>query len=170
MPHLVEMDKRNRKKGLRIIAPECQGSSEEDIKELTDEHKVEYTITRGTSGPVSSNGIPHALVFDATGQLVFNGHPSDDEFERTVKKALREVKDVDEKKTSLPTTAGPLVNQRTWTNQEGKSIVATAMDVFEDNVNFKMKNGRIVSYPIAQLSESDQELLKEAAGEDSEKE
>ncbi|GHC42430.1 hypothetical protein GCM10007100_04310 [Roseibacillus persicicus] len=163
MPHLVEMDKRNRKKGLRIIAPERQNSSEEDIKKVTDEYKVEYTISRGTSGPVSTRGIPHAFVFDATGQLVFSGHPGNDDFERTVKKALREVKDVDEKKSSLIETTGPLINQRTWTNSEGKSIVATAMDVEGENVNFKMKNGRIVSYPIAQLSEDDQALLKEAA-------
>lgn len=163
MPHLVEMDKRNRKKGLRIIAPERQNSSEEDIKKLTDEHKVEYTISRGTSGPVSTRGIPHAFVFDSTGQLVFSGHPGNDDFERTVKKALRDVKDVDEAKSSLTVTKGPLINQRSWTNHEGKSIVATAMDVEGENVNFKMKNGRIVSYPLAQLSEDDQALLKEAA-------
>lgn len=169
MPHLVEMDKRNRKKGLRIIAPEGQNSSEEDIKKITEEHKVEYTITKGTSGPVSTGGIPHALVFDPSGQLVFSGHPGDDEFERTIKKALRDVVEVDEKKSSLQ-TAGPLVAERSWTNSEGKSIVAAAMTVEGENVSFKMKNGRIVSYPVAKLSEEDQVLLKEATSEDSEDE
>jgi TATA-box binding protein (TBP) (component of TFIID and TFIIIB) len=33
-------------------------------------------------------------VFDTTGKLVFNGSPHDDNFERAVKKALRDIKEV----------------------------------------------------------------------------
>lgn len=167
MPHLVEMDKRNRKKGLRIIATERQNSSEDVIAALTKKNKVEYTITRGTSGPVDGSGIPHAYVFDVSGKLIFNGHPSDDEFERTVKKALREVADDSEKKSTFgPSTLKveePLIAERNWTNAEGKEIVASVTAVAGDFVSFKMKNGKVVSYPIEKLSEEDQALIKETA-------
>ena len=170
MPHLVEMDKRNRKKGLRIIATERQNSSEEDIKALTEKNKVEYTITRGTSGPVDGSGIPHAYVFDVNGQLIFHGNPGDGDFERTVKKALREVPDEEEKSTfgTATKSAEPVIAERSWTNAEGKKIVASVTEVMGDFVKFKMKNGKTVSYAIDKLSEQDQTLIKEETAPDSE--
>ena len=163
MPHLAEMDKRNHKKGLRIIGAEVQNSSEEDIKNLTEENKANYTITRHARGPISTSGIPHAFVFNASGTLVFSGNPQDEEFEKTIKKSLREVKKAEGTKSLIPTASKPLIAERNWTNNEGNEIVASALLVAGEHVTFKMKNGRSVAYPINQLSEEDQTLLKEAA-------
>lgn len=169
MPHLAEMDKRNHKKGLRIIGAEVQNSSEEDIKSLTEENKANYTITRHARGPIPTSGIPHAFVFNASGTLVFSGDPQDSEFEKTIKKSLREVKKAEgTKKSLIPTASKPLIAERDWTNSEGNKIVASALLVAGEHVTFKMKDGRSVAYPINQLSEEDQTLLKETAEADSE--
>ena len=161
MPHLVQMDKRYKKKGLRIIAPERQGSSEEDILKLLKKNDVEYTVTLGTSGPNLSNGIPHAAVFDTSGKLIFSGHPAADDFERSVKKALREVKDEAEEEEA-PAITGPLIASRTWTNAEGNKIVAAVREITESSVKFQMSNGRVVDYDISKLSDESQEILKKA--------
>ena len=46
MPHLVKMDKKYSKKGLRILAPEVQSSSVEAIEKLVKEHKINYPIMK----------------------------------------------------------------------------------------------------------------------------
>ena len=63
MPHLVQMEKKLSKKGLVVVAPEVQGSSEEDIKKLVDKNKIGYTVTKSISGPRLGNGIPRTAVF-----------------------------------------------------------------------------------------------------------
>lgn len=92
MPHLAKLDKSYRDKGLVIIGAESQGSSLEDIKEITEDAKVKFAITKGVQGPVAVRGIPKALIFDVTGKMIYNGHPADKDFDRTIKKALKEVK------------------------------------------------------------------------------
>ena len=172
MPHLVEMDKRNRKKGLRVIANECQNSTEEAIAAVTKENKVEYNISRGARGPVNGSGIPHAYVFDVTGQLIFNGNPFEEDFERTIKKALRDVSDEEESGSFGSATAssikGPLIAERSWTNAEGNTIVASVTEVMGEFVSFRMQNGNVVPYAIEKLSESDQALIKESAEKEEE--
>jgi len=170
MPHLVRMDKRNRKKGLVIIGAEVQGSTDDAINKIIDDHDVEFTITKGVQGPSFGSGIPRAVVFDATGKVVFTGHPADDKFERAVKDALRELKKSggapsDKPISRLPEKKKPLIEQRTWTNSEGKTIKAAAISVQGDKVKFKLSNGKTVDYPIAQLSGEDQESIKEAVEE-----
>jgi hypothetical protein len=98
MPHLVQMDKRYGKKGLKVIGDECQGSSAEDIEEVAKENRVAFSITKGSTRPPGMRGIPHAVVFDPSGAMVFSGHPTDDEFERSVKKALKDVGEIAEEK------------------------------------------------------------------------
>ncbi len=171
MPHLVQMDKRNRKKGLVIIGAEVQNSGDDAIKKITDENKVEFTITKGVSGPSTGRGIPRAVVFDATGQIVFSGHPADDKFERAVKKALSALKKSGGAPGSevaggrLPPKKEPLVAQREWTNSEGKKIKAAVLAVEGGKVKFKLSNGNTVDYPLDKLSEDDQESINEAADE-----
>lgn len=153
-----------------IIGAEVQNSSAEAIKDITDKHKVKFTITKGVNGPPTGRGIPRAVVFDATGKVVFTGHPADDQFERTVKKALRELKKsggVPEKETEEPKPVKnePMIAQREWTNSEGKSIKASVLAVEGDKVKFKLSNGKTVNYPLDQLSEDDQAAIKEAAEE-----
>jgi hypothetical protein len=88
MPHLVQLDKKLRSKGLVIIGAESQ-----EIKKVTANAKVTYTITKGAEGPIQIRGLPTALIFDSSGSLIYNGAPSDKEFEKTIKKALLTVED-----------------------------------------------------------------------------
>ena len=79
MPHLVQMNKKYSKKGMVLIGAEVQGSAEDKINEIIDEHKVQFTVTKGIIGPNLSNSIPHMAVFATNGDLVFNGHPNNAE-------------------------------------------------------------------------------------------
>jgi len=93
IPHLVKLDRRYSTKGLVIIADESQNSAKEDILKLVKSNRIKYTITQGTRNPSAKmGGIPHAVVFGVDGNVVFQGHPSHDDFDKAIKKALREVK------------------------------------------------------------------------------
>ncbi len=71
---------------------ERQNSPKDAILKVLKSAKVEYPVMSGGSAPGSTGGIPHVCVFDSTGKLVFNGSPHDEDFERAVKKAIREIK------------------------------------------------------------------------------
>lgn len=92
LPALAKMAKSNEKKGLVVVGLERQNSSKEDILKVLKSARVEFPVMSGGSAPGSTGGIPHVCVFDVTGKLVFNGNPHDEDFERAVKKALRDAK------------------------------------------------------------------------------
>ena len=166
MPHLVQMDKRYGDKGLKIIGAEVQRSPKEKVQKIADKFKVKFPLTKGIQGPSTGSGIPRALVFDPAGKVIFSGHPGSDQFERTVKKALRELKKLSgsgARKSNLPEVKKALIEQRTWTNDEGKPLVAAVLSMTESEVEFKLSNGKKVPYPISKLSEEDQDLIKETA-------
>ncbi len=172
MPHLVKMDKKYSKKGLRILAPEVQGSSVEAIETLVKKHKINYPIMKGSTRAPNMKGIPHSVVFNTAGELVFEGHPMDPEFDKSIKKALKDVEVADaDADDGGGLFAKPLIAQRIWTNSEGKPLVAAVTAIEGENVMFKLKNGKKIPYPIAKLSEADQKLIKEASpGSDGESE
>lgn len=149
LPHLADLDKRYRDKGLMIIGAESQGHSKQDIEPLLKKAKVNYTITSGASGPIEVRGIPRAFVFDAEGGLVFSGHPGDDGFDQSIKKALRGVT-AKPKESAAP--AGPLIETTTWTNSEGKEIRAAVKSADSKEAVFVMAGGKIVKYPLEKLS------------------
>ncbi len=93
LPDLAKMAKSGEKKGLVVVGLERQQSTKEAILKVIKGAKVEYPIQSGGSAPGNTGGIPHVCVFDVTGKLVFNGNPHDEDFERAVKKALRDVKE-----------------------------------------------------------------------------
>ena len=162
MPHLVKMDKKMKPKGLSIIAAESQNTPEDKIKGILDEHKAEFTVTRQARGPLRSRGIPNAYVFGVDGQLIFKGHPMSPDFERTIKKALKEFKGEDDQ----PEIKGDVFPQRTWKNTDGKPLVASVTEIKADQVIFKLKNGRKIPYDISKLSEEDQALINEKLNPD----
>lgn len=92
LPDMAKMAKSGAKRGLIVVGLERQGSTKEDILKVLKTAKVEYPVMAGGSAPGNTGGIPHACVFDVTGKLVFSGTPSDPEFERAVKKAMRDAK------------------------------------------------------------------------------
>lgn len=89
LPELAKLSRRYQKKGLVVVGMERQNSSQEQILAVLKKAKVKYPVMAGGSTPVPSDGIPHALVFGSDGKLVWHGHPADDEFEDSVKDALK---------------------------------------------------------------------------------
>ncbi|WP_193213771.1 TlpA family protein disulfide reductase [Luteolibacter marinus] len=91
LPEMAKMAKRYQKKGLVVVGLERQNSTKEDILKAIKPARVAYPVMAGGSGPVKSDGIPHAMVFGTDGKLVWHGHPADGEFEKSVKTALKGV-------------------------------------------------------------------------------
>lgn len=169
LPHLAELDKKFRKKGLCVIGAESQNSSKEQIKPLIERAKVEYPIVGGTSGPIPVSGIPRAFVFDKDGDLVFDGHPADDGFEKAITKALKgatppaaAATTTTSSTTPEPGKSGLLIPSRAWTNSDGVEIRAAVKKADETTVTFQMPDGRALAYPMEKLSESSREAIAEA--------
>lgn len=159
LPHLAELERKNRDKGLCVIGAESQGSSKEAIEPLLTKAKVEYTITSGAYGPIEVTGIPRIFVFDRDGLLVFDGHPADDAFEKAVKKALRQT---GEAAATPVASRGPLIPSRAWTNSDGKSINAAVVTADDTKVTFMLSNGKKVDYQLVKLSDDSREVIEEA--------
>jgi len=159
LPHLAKMDKRHRDDGLLIIGAESQNSPKDQIEALVKKNKIEYTVTSGANGPVDFNGIPHAFVFDVRENLIFNGNPQDEDFERSIKKALREVGDTEVESVA---TSQNLFETRSWTNAEGNELKAAVREATETEVTFLMFGGKVVKYPLEKLSGESRKEITEA--------
>ena len=168
MPHLVQMDKRYGKKGLQIIGAHVQGGTNEKISAKVEDLKMKFPVTKGVTGPRLSNGIPHLLIFDVKGKLVFSGHPMQDA-DKVIKKELRKAT-ADEEGTNkgfgLLPRKKDLSEERDWTNAEGKTIQAALVEVNGDKAKLRLKNGKVVDYPIEKLSEDDQTFIKSKTSEE----
>lgn len=158
LPHLAELDKKFRDKGLRIIGAESQGSTKDAIKPLIEKAKVEYTITAGADGPIEFSAIPRCFIFDAEGLLVYDGYPSGEGFDKAIKDSLKKVK------SSAPAVAasGPIIPTRTWTNSDGREIRAAVSKVDTSSVTFLMSNGKEAVYPMDKLSAESRSAIAEA--------
>jgi hypothetical protein len=78
MPHLVKVQEQFKAQGLIIVAGHCQDVPKDKVCALCQSKHVNYTIISG--GRVAgdtSNGIPHAFLFDASGKCVKEGHPEE---------------------------------------------------------------------------------------------
>lgn len=159
LPHLAKLDKRHREDGLLIIGAESQGHSEDQIEPLLKKNKIDYTITSGANGPINFSGIPHAFVFDVEGKLIFNGSPGDDDFERAIKNAL---KDVAKEKNEAVAEEKNLFETQTWTNDQGIEMKAAVKSASAESVTFLMPGGKVVEYPMTKLSEASQKRITEA--------
>ena len=162
MPHLVQMDKKYSKKGMVMVGAEVQGSSPDAIKKMAADHKLQFTITKGISGPSLSRGIPHMAVFDVKGDLVYHGHPSNPESEKAIKDALKDATPPDTASAGNDPFAKPkyLVDERTWTDTEGRTLKAAMISLEGNSGKFRFPNGRIFNFDITKLSEEDQTLIK----------
>ena len=169
MPHLVQMDEKLRSKGLAIVGAEVQGTPESAIKDFAKQHKVEFPFVQGTTRPSSLRGIPHMVVFNPAGELVFAGHPSDPRAEAAIEDGLKEVSDA-----TLASIAGgegdplkpkQLIPEREWTNTEGQKMTAAVVELKGEVVTFKIQDGRHIPYDLSKLSSADQETIRSAAGE-----
>lgn len=91
LPEMAKLAKRYEAKGLVVVGMECQNGTKDQIAKLLKDAKVKYPVMSGGSVPVSTGGIPHAMVFGTDGKLLWHGHPGDDKFEDTVKDALKSI-------------------------------------------------------------------------------
>ena len=158
-----------------LIGAEVQGSAPEAIEKAVDDHKIKFTVTKGVSGPRLSGGIPHMAVFGVDGDLVYHGHPSNPETEKAIKTALKDVKEGDLAGSASSGTdpfARPkyLVNERTWTNADGRKLVAALISLEGGKGKFRFRNGREFEYDISKLSTDDQDLIKSKAATEPEEE
>ena len=165
MPHLVQMDKKYSKKGMVMVGAEVQGSSPDAIKKMADDHKLQFTITKGISGPSLSNGIPHMAVFDVKGDLVYHGHPSNPATEKAIKDALKDATPPGTAAAGNDPFAKPkyLVDERTWTDKEGRILKAAMISLEGNDGKFRRPNGHTFNFDITKLSEEDQTLIKSKA-------
>jgi hypothetical protein len=58
-------------------------------------------------------------------------------------------------------------SDRNWTDEKGRNVKAALVKVDGDAVTLRLPDGREVSYPIAKLSQSDQDFIKEYNSEES---
>ena len=94
VPHLVELDERERERGLVVVgvhAPRGAGERER-IESFLTTHGVQYAIALDRDGKASSayavSGIPKAFVYGRDGVLAWEGHPLEPAFEQAVERAL----------------------------------------------------------------------------------
>jgi hypothetical protein len=181
MPQLVALHKRKGDKGLAVIGMHVQSATDEEIEATTKRLKMKFPVVKGGSVPGGGGGIPRVAVFDATGKMLFTGHPSEREFDKSVDAALKTVvagaaggSALDSKPSgggslspskteTKPASPAVLFPEREWTNADGKKMSAALLSVNGDTGTFKMKNGKTFSYAISKLSEEDQTAIKEAA-------
>ncbi len=91
IPHLNEVYKKFKDKGLEII-----GVTDEDKQTVRNFEKavpIDYTVAFDTYKKLNKDfgieGIPHAMIVDSTGKIVWEGHPmglSDSDIEAVLKK------------------------------------------------------------------------------------
>lgn len=91
LPDLAKLARRYENKGLAVVGLEVQGGHAETINKILKNARAKFPVTTGGSLASSSNTIPNVSVFDASGTLVWQGNPADDQFERSVKAALRDI-------------------------------------------------------------------------------
>jgi thiol-disulfide isomerase/thioredoxin len=91
LPDLAKLAKRYEDKGLAVVGLEVQNGTDEQINKLLKDARVKYPVTKGGNLRSTENTIPNASVFDASGKLVWQGNPLDNDFEKTVKAELRKL-------------------------------------------------------------------------------
>ncbi len=92
IPHLTEIQKKYKDKGLTVIGVSTPGGYPEEtiekVKSFVGEmgEKMDYTVAFDTQGFVRQNymtafgaqGIPHAFIIDRNGKIAWQGHPAED--------------------------------------------------------------------------------------------
>ncbi len=166
MPHLVQMDKKYAKKGLQLIGAHVQAATNEELTDIIKNYKIGFPIATKVNSPVPSKGIPHMIVFGADGNLVFAGHPANPDAEKAIKAALKKVGDPggasgDADSSLLAPRPETLVELRTWTNAEGKTMKAKLLSVENGTGKFAFADGRTFDYALDKLSDEDQKVVAE---------
>lgn len=96
IPHLTELYKAYRDRGLEIVA--ITDESPDTVKSFVTAQgdKMPYPVAIDGNGEMAKkfmeafgqNGIPHAFVVDTKGSIVWHGHPMDDKLKSVLEKQL----------------------------------------------------------------------------------
>jgi len=87
MPHLVQMQKELKEKGLVVIAPEMATRDAPKIKKVADSKNLNFTVTNGAKAPPNLFFFPHTVVLDRQGRCVYSGTSKPDA-EKIIREAL----------------------------------------------------------------------------------
>ena len=87
LPEIEKISKRYKDR-MVVFGAHSQAGTDEEVKAVVKKNKLSYSITKGVTGPVPFDRIPHIFIFDPKGELVFSGSPFDKEFERSLRKAV----------------------------------------------------------------------------------
>lgn len=161
MPQLVAWDKKYRDNGLQVIGIHCQDGTDAEVMKVANDLRVKFPITTGGRSAVNFSGIPRMFVFGSKGDLIYQGHPMDEDADKIIKRALREI----DRKPAAASAFAPaeLIPQRAWTNTDGRTITAAVVSADASNVKFKMPNGAVVSYALDKLAAADRQAILDAA-------
>lgn len=143
---------------------EHTGADGNDLNMLLEKHKVGYSVTNKARGPGEVVETPHAFIFDAEGECIYDGNPDDPQFDETVKKAIATVRGPvgGPNRPSLLDRPRNLFDSRTWRNAEGREITAAVKSADEKSVTFILPNGNQRVYPLEKLSPESRDEIKSA--------
>lgn len=168
IPYFNKIAKSYDSKGLVLIGAHCQSASDEEILAMVKSQKIKFPVTTGTNGPINFSGIPHTAVFAADGTMLFHGHPDDKEFERALRTATKDAVAGSAKPaaaastTAAASSSGPLIPSRSWTNSDGKAVVAALMSVKDGIGTFRKADGNSFTYAVDKFSAADQDMISKA--------
>lgn len=169
MPHLVQMDKKYAKKGLALIGVHRQTATDEELKKVIKDYKIEFPIVKSGGTPIESRGIPHMFVFNTEGAMIFSG--DSEKAEDVIRKELRKAKpdadsSFDSSSSLLSGRPKELFELRAWKNSEGKEMKASLVSVKDGVGSFKFANGKAFEYPLSKLSQESQDEVTEKLKEE----
>ena len=165
-PGMVGLAKKFQDEPFEVIASYCQrGTKDPALQYLKSqgwsEEMKNVSVTYQTRYPddVPIKYVPYYLIFDHTGKLRYHHMAgpyhggNGDKYQEQVAALLKE--------TPRKKPEGPLTKMRTWSNEGGKKLEAELLDVVEGKARFRMKNGRVVDYPLEKLSEKSRKEIEE---------
>jgi thiol-disulfide isomerase/thioredoxin len=96
IPHLTEVYEKYKDRGLEVVA--ITNEESDTVKPFVESQGDEMTYRVAIDGDgkmvsdymtaFGENGIPHVFVIDTAGDIVWHGHPMDDELETVIEKHL----------------------------------------------------------------------------------
>lgn len=89
IPHLVDIYNRNKDRGLAVVALTNEPKVDA-IRTFAEKMKMPYYVGVGsdTGAAYGVRGIPHAAIVGKSGQIVWSGHPMDQQFAPAVEAQL----------------------------------------------------------------------------------
>ncbi len=123
IPHLTEIQKKHKDLVVIGMASSEKGGTPEQREEKLSKFvkdqgsKMEYRVCYDSDSsmstdwmrPAGQNGIPCAFVVNGEGKIAFVGHPMNEEFDKSIEKALEEAKAKPAKKEEKPKKSGFLM-------------------------------------------------------------